>query len=113
MTSLSLTLLLPCAFKYRASKAAHNQLLKTLSLEMTRRIAKNVTCLALHPGTVSTKLSAPFSGNVRAEKLFSPQQSAGFLLDVVNRAHRESLVTGAPGRMHGGFFAWDGQPIEW
>ena len=47
-------------YGYRASKAALNQLVKTASVEMTRRNRESV-CVALHPGTVDTALSQPFS----------------------------------------------------
>jgi NAD(P)-dependent dehydrogenase (short-subunit alcohol dehydrogenase family) len=65
-------------YGYRASKAALNQIVKTASIEMTRR-NKLSACVALHPGTVATKLSAPFSkaglnvrsADVAAEELFN------------------------------------------
>ena len=47
-------------YGYRASKAALNQLVKTASVELSRR-NKEAVCLALHPGTVATALSQPFS----------------------------------------------------
>lgn len=90
-------------YTYRASKAAQNQLTKTLALELRRR-AKNVTVLALHPGTVDTALSKPFQRNVKPEKLFSAAYSAERLLDVMD---------GASPKDSGGFFDYDGRPIEW
>ena len=47
-------------YGYRASKAALNQLVKTASIELTRR-NKDSICVSLHPGTVATKLSEPFA----------------------------------------------------
>ena len=47
-------------YGYRASKAALNQLVKTASIELTRRNRQSI-CVALHPGTVSTALSQPFA----------------------------------------------------
>ena len=47
-------------YGYRASKAALNQLVKTASIELTRRNRQSI-CVALHPGTVSTALSEPFA----------------------------------------------------
>jgi len=47
-------------YGYRASKAALNQLVKTASIELTRRNKESV-CVALHPGTVDTALSQPFA----------------------------------------------------
>lgn len=69
---------------YRASKAALNMLICNLAIEQARRAPGNI-CVALHPGTVDTDLSKPFQSNVPGEKLFSPEQSAGYLLDVINR----------------------------
>ena len=67
-------------YGYRASKAALNQLVKTASVELTRR-NKGSICVALHPGTVSTALSQPFAKtglNVR-----SPEVAASDLLSVL------------------------------
>jgi NAD(P)-dependent dehydrogenase (short-subunit alcohol dehydrogenase family) len=47
-------------YGYRASKAALNQIVKTASIELVRR-NKLVCCVAMHPGTVETGLSEPFS----------------------------------------------------
>ena len=47
-------------YGYRASKAAQNQLVKTASIELTRR-NKDSICVSLHPGTVATALSEPFA----------------------------------------------------
>ena len=70
-------------YSYRASKAALNMVIKTAALEQARRF-KNKIIIGLHPGTVDTGLSKPFQGNVPDGKLFSPQQSATYLLTVVN-----------------------------
>jgi NAD(P)-dependent dehydrogenase (short-subunit alcohol dehydrogenase family) len=47
-------------YGYRASKAALNQIVKTASVELVRR-NKSICCVAMHPGTVDTGLSEPFS----------------------------------------------------
>ena len=67
-------------YGYRASKAALNQLVKTASVELTRR-NKDSICVSLHPGTVATALSEPFAKtglNVR-----SASEAAGDLLAVL------------------------------
>ena len=67
-------------YGYRASKAALNQLVKTASIEMTRR-NKDSVCVSLHPGTVATALSEPFAKtglNVRPAS-----EAAGDLLAVL------------------------------
>lgn len=88
-------------YAYRASKAALNMIIKTLSVELSRR-NKAAVCVSLHPGTVDTGLSAPFQRGVAEGKLFTPAYSAARLLDVLDR------VTPADS---GKLFAWDGQEI--
>jgi NAD(P)-dependent dehydrogenase (short-subunit alcohol dehydrogenase family) len=86
---------------YRASKAALNQLIRTLSIELGVK-SKDAVCVGLHPGTVATALSAPFQANVPEGKLFTPTQSA---------AHMVSVIDGLTGTQSGGVYAWDGTPI--
>ena len=47
-------------YSYRASKAALNQMMRTAAIEL-RRQSRQSLCVAIHPGTVSTDLSAPFT----------------------------------------------------
>lgn len=86
---------------YRASKAALNMTLKTLSIEYSRRFDQAVIA-GLHPGTVDTSLSAPFQGNVPDGKLFTPQFSAEKMLSVI-----DDLTPSDSGNL----FAWDGKQI--
>lgn len=88
-------------YAYRASKAALNMTIKTLSIELARRNPMAL-CVGLHPGTVDTALSAPFQSDVPEAKLFSPSQSTGYLLSVLN-----NLSAKDTGRL----YAWDGSPI--
>jgi NAD(P)-dependent dehydrogenase (short-subunit alcohol dehydrogenase family) len=67
---------------YRASKAALNQIIRTLSIELGRTNPLAVL-VGLHPGTVDTALSAPFQRQVDAARLFTPDQSAAYLLAVI------------------------------
>jgi NAD(P)-dependent dehydrogenase (short-subunit alcohol dehydrogenase family) len=66
---------------YRASKAALNQLLRTIAIEQARKTPDSIV-LGLHPGTVDTGLSKPFQRNVRT--LFTPAESASHLLAVID-----------------------------
>ena len=79
-------------YAYRASKAALNQIIRTLAIEWNRRF-KHAILLALHPGTVDTDLSEPFQGNVPEGKLFTPEFSATQLLEVIDRAGPEDSGT--------------------
>ena len=48
-------------YSYRASKAALNMMVKTAAIEVARN-QKNSVLIAMHPGTVSSRLSQPFRG---------------------------------------------------
>lgn len=87
-------------YAYRASKAALNMMVKTASIELARR-APNARLLSLHPGTVQSNLSRPFRSAPAARPA---AQAAEELLHVIDR----SLPSDS-----GGFFAYDGEPIEW
>lgn len=86
-------------YGYRASKAALNQLIRTASIEL-RRTHPLAICVGLHPGTVDTRLSAPFQRGV--PDLFTPDRSTAALLAVLDR-----LTPEQSGRL----FAWDGAEI--
>jgi NAD(P)-dependent dehydrogenase (short-subunit alcohol dehydrogenase family) len=75
-------------YSYRASKSALNMHIKTLAIEYGRK-NKNAVIMGLHPGTVDTALSEPFQSNVKPEKLFAPDDSAGDLLKVVNATNAQ------------------------
>jgi len=88
-------------YSYRASKAALNQLVRTAAVELARRSPEAV-CIALHPGTVATALSAPFAAS--GLEVHSPAVAARHLLAVVDRLSADA---------NGGFFDWRGQPVPW
>ena len=67
-------------YGYRASKAALNQLIRTLAIELART-RPEALCVALHPGTVDTGLSQPFQRGV--PDLFTPERSAAAMLAVL------------------------------
>lgn len=90
-------------YSYRASKAAHNMLVKTAAIEARRRWPELVLA-SLHPGTVDSDLSAPFQRNVPAHKLFTPAHAATQLIQVLgNLTPKDS----------GNHYAYDGSRIEW
>tara|TARA_R110002050_G_scaffold170396_1_gene302221 strand:+ start:1029 stop:1268 length:240 start_codon:yes stop_codon:yes gene_type:complete len=78
-------------------------LTKNISIEMGRKM-KKFACIALHPGTTKTDLSAPFQKNVKPEKLFPVEKSVSHMLDIIERVDEAG---------NGKFFAWDGEEIEW
>jgi NAD(P)-dependent dehydrogenase (short-subunit alcohol dehydrogenase family) len=88
-------------YSYRASKAALNQIVRTASIELARR-APQALCVALHPGTVATALSAPFAKSGSA--VLTPANAAQHLLTVIDRLEPVDS---------GGFFDWRGAPVPW
>ena len=88
-------------YGYRASKAALNQLIRTLAIEQRRRNDRSIV-VGLHPGTVDTALSKPFAGSTPAGQLFTPDRAAVQLLDVL-----DGLRPADSGKL----WAWDGAEI--
>ena len=86
---------------YRASKAALNMLIRNYAIEQARR-SEAFICVGLHPGTVDTGLSKPFQSGVPDDTLFSPEVSAGYLLDVIDGLAPEDT---------GKVFDWAGREI--
>jgi NAD(P)-dependent dehydrogenase (short-subunit alcohol dehydrogenase family) len=87
-------------YGYRASKAARNMLLRTAAVEACRQRPEAVF-VALQPGTVRSRLSAPFAAGADA---MDPDDSAARLLDAIDAL---------PARGEAVFIDYRGQPIEW
>nr|ACU26412.1 dehydrogenase [uncultured bacterium HF186_25m_30B18] len=91
-------------YSYRASKAAQNMIVKTASIEAANRYPKLIIC-AMHPGTVATELSEPFTKRLaRGHVVFSPEESCRHLCEVIG---------GLTPSDSGALFAWDGARIPW
>jgi len=88
---------------YRMSKAALNMLVRTVAIEQARVSPASVV-VALHPGTVDTGLSQPFTGRVKPGQLFTPEQAARRLLATIDTLQPADS---------GGFFAYDGTRIDY
>ena len=88
-------------YSYRASKAALNQLVHTAAVELKRR-QPDALCVALHPGTVDTRLSAGFAK--AGLEVQSPQESARRML---------AVIEGLNAADSGGFFNHDGAVLSW
>lgn len=88
-------------YGYRAAKAALNMMIRNLAIEWQRKNKRSII-VALHPGTVDTRLSEPFQSNVPPGKLFDAERAALQLLDVL-----DGLKPADTGRI----FAWDGEEI--
>ncbi|MBU2329093.1 MAG: SDR family oxidoreductase [Alphaproteobacteria bacterium] len=85
---------------YRSAKAALNQITRTSAIEIARLRPKSVV-VTLHPGSVDTGFSGGIS---KGHDRIQPSESVARMLSVLDRL--EPAQTG-------GFFAYDGQPIEW
>ena len=85
---------------YRAAKAALNQIVRTAAVEIGRSRPQALV-LALHPGTVETRLTERYG---QGHAKMTPAETATRLL---------SVIDGLPPAANGGFFAYDGQPLEW
>jgi NAD(P)-dependent dehydrogenase (short-subunit alcohol dehydrogenase family) len=88
-------------YGYRASKAALNQLVRTASIEMSRRNRESVVA-ALHPGTIDSPLSAPFSKS--GLQVRTPQEAA---------AQIEPVIHALSAEQSGQFVDAQGQPVPW
>jgi NAD(P)-dependent dehydrogenase (short-subunit alcohol dehydrogenase family) len=85
---------------YRAAKAALNQIVRTSAIELARSHPQ-LCCFALHPGTVDTPLTRPFSAKYDARP---PQEAAARLQDVIEA--RGAHETGQ-------FFDQNGCRVPW
>lgn len=90
-------------YSYRAAKAAQNMLLKTLAREW-RLSHPRVTVVALHPGTVDSRLSKPFVTASYRKRVLTTSECAAALLDVM----ASLAVTDT-----GSFRDWKGETIPW
>lgn len=88
-------------YSYRASKAALNQILRTLAIEVARTRPEAIV-VGLHPGTVTTALSDPFHPDTNRPGVFTPDEAAAHLL---------ATLDGLSPAETGGVFAWDGHPV--
>ena len=88
-------------YGYRAAKSALNQMVRTASVELARRRSEAI-CVALHPGTVATDLSAPFSKSGLSVR--PPEEAARDLIGVIDGLSADNT---------GGFFDHNGKAIPW
>ena len=90
-------------YGYRASKAALNMFVKTISIEYRRRCPQTIV-VALHPGTTDTKLSEPFQHNVPPAQLFSVEHTVNLLSEVLGKLELKDS---------GEFYSWNGNKLPW
>jgi NAD(P)-dependent dehydrogenase (short-subunit alcohol dehydrogenase family) len=88
---------------YRAAKTALNMLIRNFTIELAHRNTSAV-CLALHPGTVDTGLSAPFQIGLPTGQLTTPALAAQHLLAVIDAATPQDS---------GALVGWDGAKIPY
>lgn len=88
-------------YSYRASKAALNQLVRTASVELARSKPEAI-CVALHPGTVESRLTYPFRKDGLVVR--TPEEAALLLLEVLD--HLKPKDSGL-------FLDYHGQRLSW
>ena len=87
-------------YSYRASKAALNMLIKTASIEWART-KPNSALIAMHPGTVNSRLSKPFRG----EQIGRPASDAV--------ADMFKVIEGIQNEDSGSFVTYAGEKLPW
>jgi NAD(P)-dependent dehydrogenase (short-subunit alcohol dehydrogenase family) len=87
-------------YSYRASKAALNMLVKTAAIEVARSQPASVL-VALHPGTVNSRLSKPFRGEHIGR---APRDAASDMLTVLD---------GLSAADSGSFRSYTGETLPW
>lgn len=87
-------------YSYRAAKAALNQLIRTSAVELARS-HPHLACVALHPGTVETRLTGKYLGRHPA---VTPRMAASNLWGVVDALTPEQS---------GHFFDWAKKTVPW
>jgi NAD(P)-dependent dehydrogenase (short-subunit alcohol dehydrogenase family) len=88
-------------YSYRASKAALNQLVHTAAVEL-KRSHPEALCVAIHPGTTDTILSAPFSK--AGLSLQTSEAAAAAIMTCLERLRSDAS---------GGFFDRTGERLQW
>ncbi|HLP80596.1 MAG TPA: SDR family NAD(P)-dependent oxidoreductase, partial [Nitrosomonas sp.] len=82
------------SYIYRSSKSAVNNVMKSLSIDLSSR---QITAVLLHPGWVRTDMGGP-------NGLISAQQSVTGMRQVIDTLRFEDS---------GQFYAYDGQIVPW
>jgi NAD(P)-dependent dehydrogenase (short-subunit alcohol dehydrogenase family) len=90
-------------YSYRAAKAALNMAVKTAAIELQRQ-QKNTLIATVHPGTTDTQLAAPFTKNIPAGQLQTPESTALRLWQVAEHLKPED---------HGALLNWDGTQLPY
>ncbi|QWD87410.1 SDR family oxidoreductase [Polynucleobacter paludilacus] len=87
-------------YSYRASKAALNMIIKTAAIELART-KPNTALIALHPGTVQSRLSKPFGGEVKGRPAL---EAASDMLNVLLALEKSDS---------GSFLSYSGEKLPW
>jgi NAD(P)-dependent dehydrogenase (short-subunit alcohol dehydrogenase family) len=87
-------------YSYRSSKAALNMLIKTASIELART-KPNIALIAMHPGTVNSRLSQPFRG----QQIGRPAHDA--CTDMLN------VMSNIESKDTGNFYSYSGEKLPW
>jgi len=87
-------------YSYRASKAALNMIIKTAAIELART-KSNSALIAMHPGTVQSRLSKPFGGETKGRPA---QEAASDMLNILLNLEASDS---------GSFLSYSGEKLPW
>ena len=90
-------------YAYRASKAALNMLLQTTAIEVHRK-CPDALLVALQPGTVQSRLSAPFLSGDPQLSVMTPRVSVDLMLGAIDQL---------PASRRANFIDYRGDPVPW
>lgn len=93
-------------YGYRSTKAALNMMVKCASIELKRK-HKAWQFVLFHPGTTDSPLSQPFQQKVAPDKLFSAQQTASYLYQVLKQVSLNEQTEAVD------YLDWQGKTIQW
>jgi len=87
-------------YSYRASKAALNMIIKTAAIELART-KPNSAIIAMHPGTVQSRLSKPFGGETKGRPA---HEAASDMLNILLNLEASDS---------GSFLSYSGEKLPW
>lgn len=102
-------------YSYRSSKAAVNQIIRTLDHELYNR-SSSAIAYAYHPGTVLTSFTSPIIGSPKphlSQGLLTVDQAIDRLVNIMSQVKRG--VQGSQNGVDWGGRCWDwkGDVVEW
>ncbi|OXC58741.1 rossman fold oxidoreductase [Cryptococcus neoformans MW-RSA852] len=102
-------------YSYRSSKAAVNQIIRTLDHELSNR-SSSAIAYAYHPGTVLTPFTFPIIGSPKpdlSQGRLTVDRAIDHLVNVMSQVKRGVQGSRDEGDWGGRCWDWKGQMVEW